>query len=224
MKRSRIISLILLLALACGLITVEADTASVIDFAYARYLKYYTVYYAFDNDTMTVYRYLSGDSVVEAGSFSGASLGNISMSFIYDGEEMTSSFRRSGGEYILTDENGFDWSYVSCTADEAEDVINEIGYKFGSAKVISKDATVTVVQGCNARASSNYEGAIIMWIHEGETYKYLDEANGWTTFRVIVPDLPLPSVALARMVVLPLASALIVPFSSTEAILLLSTV
>ena len=177
--KTRVIVLVLLLALASGFICAEAYKATVIDFAFARHLKYYTVYYAFDNDAGAVYYFVSDDKFVEAGSFTGSVSSGLKMSFIYDGDEVTSSFKRSGSEAILTDENGFDWSYVSCSADEAEEVINALGYKFGSARVVSKDATVTILQGCNARSRSSYEGSIIIWVREGETYKYLDEANGW---------------------------------------------
>ncbi|MBQ3668322.1 MAG: SH3 domain-containing protein [Clostridia bacterium] len=176
-------SLLWLLAAALILGTVcasgAAESAAVIDFACARHLKYYTIYYAFDNDAGQVYYFLSDDGFVDVGTFTGSLTGGITMTFISDGQETVSHMRRSGSDIVLVDKNGLSWSYDTCSAGEAESRINAIGYKFGSAKVVSRDATVTITVACNAREAASYEGAIILWLRIGETYKYIDENDGW---------------------------------------------
>lgn len=85
----------------------------------------YDIYYMFDADTQTVINFISNDSYIMEGTYSGALDDEISMDWVDDG--YSESFTvYDDGTADLIDANGWDWEYKQCSISKAETALRAI--------------------------------------------------------------------------------------------------
>lgn len=100
------------------------ESSSEYEKAYKRELSGYSIYIMFDEDTNDVVSFLTNDSYVMTGSYSGSFSSGVTISWD-DGwnEEFTHA---GGNSAILIDGNGFEWGYVICDVGDAQDVLDRL--------------------------------------------------------------------------------------------------
>ena len=103
----------------------EPTVASEYEKAFVRKLNGYSIFYMFDTDKKAVVYFVTNDTYVGRGTYTGAFSSGVTIS--WDHGEFTEKFIYTGGTTAtLVDGNGFEWEYKPCDVSEAENILNNI--------------------------------------------------------------------------------------------------
>lgn len=103
---------------------------SVYDFAYIKSNKEYAIYYLIDTDEKVVKNFLTNDMRVLVGTYTGDFDNGIDIRYFGGDMHEKIKFQNADDDsaIILTDPNGFEWTFLKTSVSEAEKILNQDGY------------------------------------------------------------------------------------------------
>lgn len=96
------------------------------EMAFVRYCQDYKIYYMFDTDTKKAVSFMTADTYVDEGTYSGDFSTGVTIRWQHGQWKDKFVVKGGGNNAILTDGNGFDWEYVSCDVDIAQSYLDEL--------------------------------------------------------------------------------------------------
>ena len=97
------------------------------EYAYVRVLPEYSCYYMFDKDESKVVYFVTSDTGVDEGTYSGDFDSGFTMNWDLGGDSWSEQMKNTGdGTAVMIDHNGFDWKYEICSVEAAQQKLNEL--------------------------------------------------------------------------------------------------
>ena len=96
------------------------------DKAFVRECTEYDIYYMFDEDTNEVINFVTNDSYVMRGIYSGSFASGVDINWVDDGWHETFKNNEGSSKATLMDGNGFEWEFKDYDVDKAQKVLDKL--------------------------------------------------------------------------------------------------